>query len=631
MKSQYINSVLALIFVSFSTGLWAQKNKLRKAEKQSDNLAYVDAREVYLKVVDKGYTSAQVFESLGDTYYWNSDYVNAAKWFGSLIDQFPDQANAAIIYRAAQANKSAGNLNRANQLMEKFSSMDGASAYLGTSEVSPLPFEVTLKDQAGYNSDYSDFGPAFLGQSMVFSSTRPQGQDAELHNWTNQPFSKLYQTTFDEQGNVIGVDPLRGAFEPAGYQSTATFTADGKVMYFTQSQSLTKDQEKSDPTMRLKLVRAELMENGEWGNFKDLPLNDVSFSSAHPTLSADESKLYFASDRPGGLGGTDLWYAVILGDSISAQPVNLGANINTAGRETFPFVDAQNVLYFASDSYAGMGGLDIYSLDLSDEGASIAHLLEPVNSPMDDFGLIYNVERAEGYFASNRGGADSQGDQIYSFKAVCKIALTGNVYDQETGEEIPGAYVQVFDGENVQVEEFVMGQEARFSFEYKCDQDLRIVATAPGYEPNEVILHTPAVTSEMTVPVPLIYKDLCRPNDLGCKLNLQPIYFDFDRYNIRTDAEVELAKILVAMEEHPKIIINIESHTDQRGSNEYNEILSSKRAAATRSWLIEKGIAAERLTAKGFGEAQPLIDCNENDCSDEEHQLNRRSVFLVQE
>lgn len=631
MKSQYINSVLALIFVSFSTGLWAQKNKLRKAEKQSDNLAYVDAREVYLKIVEKGYTSAQVYQNLADTYYWNSDYVNAAKWYGSLIDQFPDQANAASIYRAAQAYKTSGDVNRVNQLMEKFISMEGALAYLGTSEVSFLPFEVILKDQSGYNSDYSDFGPAFLGQSMVFSSTRPQGQDAELHNWTNQPFSKLYQTNFDEQGNVIGVDPLRGAFEPAGYQSTATFTADGNVMYFTQSQSLTKEQEKADPTMRLKLVRAELMENGEWGNFKDLPLNDVSFSSAHPALSADESRLYFASDRPGGLGGTDLWYAVILGDSISAQPVNLGEKINTAGRETFPFVDANNMLYFASDSYAGMGGLDIFSVDLSDENAIIAHLSEPVNSPMDDFSLVYSVERAEGYFASNRGGADSQGDQIYSFKAVCKIALTGNVYDQETGGEIPGAYVQVFDGQNVQVEEFVMGQEARFSFEYKCDQDLRIVATAPGYEPNEVILHTPAVTSEMTVPVPLIYKDLCRPNDLGCKLNLQPIYFDFDRYNIRTDAEVELAKILVAMQENPEIIVNIESHTDQLGSDEYNEVLSSKRAAATRSWLIEKGIAAERLTAKGFGESQPLIDCNENDCSDEEHQLNRRSVFLVQE
>lgn len=631
MKSQYINSVLALIFVSFSTGLWAQKNKLRKAEKQSDNLAYVDAREVYLKIVEKGYTSAQVYQNLADTYYWNSDYVNAAKWYGSLIDQFPDQANAASIYRAAQAYKTSGDVNRVNQLMEKFISMEGALAYLGTSEVSFLPFEVILKDQSGYNSDYSDFGPAFLGQSMVFSSTRPQGQDAELHNWTNQPFSKLYQTNFDEQGNVIGVDPLRGAFEPAGYQSTATFTADGNVMYFTQSQSLTKEQEKADPTMRLKLVRAELMENGEWGNFKDLPLNDVSFSSAHPALSADESRLYFASDRPGGLGGTDLWYAVILGDSISAQPVNLGEKINTAGRETFPFVDANNMLYFASDSYAGMGGLDIFSVDLSDENALIAHLSEPVNSPMDDFSLVYSVERAEGYFASNRGGADSQGDQIYSFKAVCKIALTGNVYDQETGGEIPGAYVQVFDGQNVQVEEFVMGQEARFSFEYKCDQDLRIVATAPGYEPNEVILHTPAVTSEMTVPVPLIYKDLCRPNDLGCKLNLQPIYFDFDRYNIRTDAEVELAKILVAMQENPEIIVNIESHTDQLGSDEYNEVLSSKRAAATRSWLIEKGIAAERLTAKGFGESQPLIDCNENDCSDEEHQLNRRSVFLVQE
>jgi outer membrane protein OmpA-like peptidoglycan-associated protein len=630
MKSQYINSVLALIFVSFSTGLWAQKNKLRKAEKQSDNLAYVDAREVYLKVVDKGYTSAQVFESLGDTYYWNSDYVNAAKWYGSLIDQFPDQANAAIIYRAAQANKSAGNMNRANQLMEKFSVMEGASAYLGTSEVSPLPFEVTLKDQSGYNSDYSDFGPAFLGQTMVFSSTRPQGQDAQLHNWTNQPFSKLYQTSFDEQGNVIGVNTLRGAFEPTGYQSTATFTADGKVMYFTQSQSLTKDQEKSDPTMRLKLVRAELMENGEWGNFKDLSLNDVAYSSAHPALSADESKLYFASDRPGGLGGTDLWYAVILGDSISAEPVNLGAQINTAGRETFPFVDANNVLYFASDSYAGMGGLDIYSLDLSDESARITHLSEPVNSPMDDFGLIYSSEGQEGYFASNRGGADSQGDQIYGFRAVCKIAVVGNVYDEETGDEIPGAFVQVFDGENSLVNEFILEQVSGFSFEYKCDQDLRIVATASGYEPNEVILHTPSVSSDMKVPIPLKFKDLCRPNDLGCKLNLQPIYFDFDRYNIRKDAAVELAKILVAMQQYPDLVINIESHTDQRGSEEYNETLSSKRAAATRSWLIEKGVAAERLTARGFGESQPLIDCNEGPCSDDDHQLNRRSVFLVQ-
>lgn len=631
MKSQYINTVLALIFVSFSSGVWAQKNKLRKAEKQSDNLAYVDAREVYLKVIEKGYTSAQVYENLGDTYYWNSDYTNAAKWYGSLINQFPDQANAAVMYRAAQAFKSSGDTQRANQLLGQFRDMEGAAAYLGTSEVSALPFEVTLKEQSGYNSDYSDFGPAFLGQTMVFSSTRPQGQDAKLHRWTNQPFSKLYQTSFDEQGNVIGVNNLRGAFEPAGYQSTATFTADGKVMYFTQSQSLSKDQEKADPTMRLKLVRAEFMENGEWGNFKDLPLNDVTYSSAHPALNADGTKLYFVSDRPGGLGGTDLWYAVILGDSIAAEPVNLGAKINTAGRETFPFVDANDVLYFASDSYAGMGGLDIYSIDMRDEKAPIAHLSEPVNSPMDDFGLVYSMERGEGYFSSNRGATDSQGDEIYAFKAVCKIAIAGNVFDQETGDKIPGAYVQVFDGENAQVNEFVMGQEASFAFEHKCDQDLRIVATAPGYEPNEVILHTPAVSSEMTVPIPLAFKDPCRPNDLGCKLNLQPIYFDFDRYNIRKDAAVELAKILVAMEEYPEVVINIESHTDQRGSEDYNEVLSAKRAAATRSWLIEKGVAAERLTAKGYGESQPLIDCNEGPCSDDDHQLNRRSVFLVQE
>ena len=631
MKSQNIKTLLVLIFVSLSTGTWAQKNKLRKAEKQSDNLAYIDARDIYLKVVEKGYTSAQVYENLGDTYYWNSDYVNAAKWYGSLIDQFPDQVNAAVLYRAAQSNKSSGNLQRANELLSRFNDIDGAGAYLGSSKVDLLPFEVTLKEDLGFNSTYSDFGPAFAGQTIVFSSTRPTGDDVQLHNWTNQPFSKLYQTDFDQQGNVIGVNQLRGAFEPTGYHSTATFTADGKVMYFTQSQSLSKDQAKTDPTMRLKLVRAELMENGAWGNFRDLSLNDNTYSSAHPALSSDETKLYFVSDRPGGLGGSDLWYAVILGDSISAEPVNMGSEMNTAGRETFPFVDANNTLYFASDSYAGIGGLDIYSIDLSDERAKLAHLSEPVNSSMDDFGLIYNLENQEGYFTSNRGGADSQGDEIFGFKAVCKILLSGNVYDQETNKEIPGAYVQVFDGDNSVVQEFVLGSDAIFSFEHKCDQDLRIVATAPGYEPNEVIVHTPSISAEQNVSIPLTFTDLCRPNDLGCKLNLQLIYFDFDRYSIRKDATVELAKILVAMQEHQEIIINIESHTDQRGSDDYNEILSSKRAAATRSWLIENGIAAERLTAKGFGASQPLIDCNQDNCSEEEHQLNRRSVFLVQQ
>ncbi|MDC3340944.1 OmpA family protein [Flavobacteriaceae bacterium] len=254
-----------------------------------------------------------------------------------------------------------------------------------------------------------------------------------------------------------------------------------------------------------------------------------------------------------------------------------------------------------------------------------------MNSSMDDFGLIYNLENQVGYFTSNRGGADSQGDEIYGFKAVCKILFSGNVYDQETNEKIPGAFVQVFDGDNSEVQEFVLGSDAIFSFEHKCDQDLRIVATAPGYEPNEVILHTPSISAEQNIPIPLKFTDLCAPNDLGCKLNLQPIYFDFDRYNIRKDATVELAKILVAMQEYPEMIINIESHTDQRGSEEYNEILSSKRAAATRSWLIENGIAAERLTAKGFGESQPLVDCNEDNCSEEEHQINRRSVFLIQD
>ena len=631
MKRQFINTVLALIVICSSTTIWAQKNKLRKAEKESDNYAYVDARAIYLKVVEQGFTSPQIYESLGNTYYWNSDYSNAAQWYGLLLSEFSEKVTPEIMYRAAQAYKSSGDSERASDILEKLNRTEGVLPYMGTSEVNQLPFEVTLMDLQGINSAYSDYAPALLGNSIVFSSTRPDGQDPKLHKWTNQPFSRLYQSKFDESGHVIEVDPLRGSFEPNGYQSTATFTSDGKVMYFTQSQSLSKEQMKSDPTMRLKLVRAELMENGEWGNFKDLSLNDVAFSSAHPALSADESKLYFASDRPGGLGNSDLWYSVILGDSISAEPVNLGAKVNTAGRDTFPFITAEDILYFSSDSYAGMGGLDIYNIDLNDLNKGVTQLSQPINGPMDDFGFVYDQSLGTGYFSSNRNGTDSQGDEIFRFKSVCKILLNGNVYDKETGDDISGAFVQVFNGDNSVIHEFVLEQDALFSFEHKCDEDLRIVASAPGYEPNEVMLHTPSISAEQKISIPLEFKDLCRPNDLGCKLNLLPIYFDFDRYNIRQDAAVELAKILVAMQEYPELIINIESHTDQRGTAEYNTILSSKRAAATRAWLIENGIAPERLSSKGFGESLPLVDCSKGNCTEEEHQLNRRSDFLIQQ
>jgi len=631
MKSQYLNTLLALILVSMTTGAWAQKNKLRKAEKQSDNLAYIDARSVYLKVVEKGYSSAQVYQNLGDTYYWNSDYANAAEWYGKLIDNYPEEAQDFIYYRAAQSYKSSGNLQRSAELMQRFSAFENAMTYLGESELTVALFEVELREISGINSDYSDFGPSYLDQSIVFSSTRPEGDEDKIHDWTNQPFSKLYQANLTEEGSVMDVQALRGAFEPSGYQSTAVFTKDGKTMYFTQSQSLTKDQAETDPTMRLKIVRAQRMENNEWGNFMDLPINDVNYSSAHPALSANEDRLYFVSDRPGGFGASDLWYAVILGDSIAGSPVNLGPEVNTAGRETFPFIDQDQMLYFATDARAGMGGLDIYSLNLSDDGGQINHLPEPINGPMDDFGLAYDTELRKGVFTSNRGAEDSQGDQIFGFKAVCQILIDGRVIDLETLEGIPGAQVKIYDAENQIYNEFIVGEDAQFNFDFKCGQEVRMVAAAPGYTPNEIVIQTPEISATQSVSIPLKFTDLCRPNDLGCKLNLQPIYFDFDRYEIRKDAEVELAKILVAMEDHPELVIHIESHTDQRGSDEYNEVLSDKRAASTRAWLIEHGVAPERLTAEGYGEAQPLIDCAVVQCSEVDHQLNRRSVFLVQD
>ncbi|PIX10521.1 MAG: flagellar motor protein MotB, partial [Flavobacteriaceae bacterium CG_4_8_14_3_um_filter_34_10] len=299
----------------------------------------------------------------------------------------------------------------------------------------------------------------------------------------------------------------------------------------------------------------------------------------------------------------------------------------------FPFISSNNVLYFSTDGRAGLGGLDIYFTQLNEQGlpTEIKTLGAPINSGKDDFAFIINEEKNLGFLSSNRNGASgSVGDDIYRVNRICEITISGIVTDENTGALLPGSFVVVLDQDNNPVNSMTVNRDAKYSFNLDCDKQYTIRATKDLYEPTEKIVSTPKESSSINLPLELKPSDPCPPNDLGCRLSLQPIYFDFDRYNIRPDAAIELAKILAALREYPELIIHIESHTDSRGSDSYNELLSERRAQSTLEWLISKGITRNRLTAKGYGEGRLINECSNGvECTEEAHQLNRRSMFII--
>ncbi|NCT18680.1 MAG: OmpA family protein [Flavobacteriia bacterium] len=642
MKIVYkISLIFLMVFCANIT--FAQKTQLMKAEKAYEQYAYIDAQEIYLKVVADGYRSAEIFKKLGNTYYFNADYKNASTWYQELIKDFPSETEPVYYFRAAQSLKSEGNYKRSDELMDQFAAVGGLTQviqnykdnqdYLSNIQSKSDKYVV---EKAEINTSNSDFGPAFYLNNLVFASAMDTVVDGKprLHEWNNQPFLNLYMAEMSEEGKLFNVEKLGGDITTKFHESSPVFTKDGRTVYFTRNNFIDgKKGKDKDKNIRLKVYKAIKLGENVWTNVEELPFNNASYSVAHPALSSDEKRLYFSSDMPGTIGQSDLWYVDILGDNSYGKPVNLGLGINTEARENFPFISSNNVLYFSTDGRAGLGGLDIYFTQLNEQGlpTEIKTLGAPINSGKDDFAFIINEEKNLGFLSSNRNGASgSVGDDIYRVNRICEITISGIVTDENTGALLPGSFVVVLDQDNNPVNSMTVNRDAKYSFNLDCDKQYTIRATKDLYEPTEKIVSTPKESSSINLPLELKPSDPCPPNDLGCRLSLQPIYFDFDRYNIRPDAAIELAKILAALREYPELIIHIESHTDSRGSDSYNELLSERRAQSTLEWLISKGITRNRLTAKGYGEGRLINECSNGvECTEEAHQLNRRSMFII--
>ena len=630
--------------------LQAQQNKIKKAEDNFDNYAYVQAIATYESLVKKGYTDADIYKNLGNAYYLNANYKEAANWYEKLFDLEDTDVQAEYMYRYAQSLKSLEKYEESSEWMTKFNaaSVDDSRAkmfiqnkdYLD--DIKKRSGRYTIKNLT-VNSKESDFAPSFYNENqLVFSSARDTGvTSSNIHVWNKKPFLDLYVSNITN-GDATTAAKFSKKLNKKTHESSTVFTPDGITIYFTRNNSKNGSFARDENGVsRLKIYRAQ-RKNGVWRKAEELPFNSNDYSVAHPTLSADGKKLYFASDMPGTLGGSDIFVVDILEDGSFGTPKNLGNKINTEGSETFPFVTKENVLYFASNGHPGLGGLDIFATKIDDlDNIYVVNIGKPVNSIEDDFSFVLDTDTKRGFFASNREGGKGS-DDIYGFiediplDATCKTLVSGTTKDEISGALLANAKVTLFaDADNSIISSGATDANGAFSLEGSCKNgSYTLVAEKEEYNQGDYAFTVSNITNTTGADI-LLKKEIERATpgtDLISFLHIRPVYFDLDKSAIRPDAEITLEKIIAYLELYGDIKIEVQSHTDAKASQWYNNLLSKRRATSTVQYLIDHGIDASRLSGKGFGETQLTNECTTREkCTDDEHQLNRRSEFIVVE
>ena len=660
------NLLYTFLLFNFFLNANAQSLSVRQADKKYNNYAYADAIKFYENAIKEGSTEENVFQKLGNSYYFTGDLKQALKCYQELFAINRNQ-EAEYLYRYSQCLKSAGNYTKSDEILDIFSEkapLDKRGIlfkknrnYLDDIKANSGRYEIA---DAGINSKDSDYGSALIDNKLVFTSARDTGGIIKKNfKWTNKSISALYSVDLMPDGSIS--NPVffhKKGLKTRFNESTPVFTKDGKTMYFTKNNSIKGKRGQSENKVTLLKLYKAILINDEWSNVQELPFNSDQYSAAHPALSFDEKILYFSSDMPGTLGLSDLFKVSINNDGTYGKPENLGADINTEGRETFPFISNDNEIYFASDGRPGLGGLDVFVAKITNDGSfeEVQNLGEPINSKQDDFAFIINSKNRNGFFSSNR--ENSLGlDDVYRFteirKLVCEQDLMGTVTDAETNQTLSNVTLSLFNEAYQFVAEVVSDQNGNYIFpNVKCGKKYFIKTSKTDYEIKEVPIalkringkttlaiaiqkkFTPLVAKQVVVKTtkvnPVIIKSIKVGTDLAKLLHIPMNFFDLGKATIKKSSEPQLQKIVDILNQYPTLKLDIRSHTDSRQSAENNMVLSEKRAQSTKNWLIQKGIDGNRLAAKGYGETKLVNRCADGvKCTEQEHQQNRRSEFII--
>jgi len=523
----------------------------------------------YKKAVREDYQDPIIFLRYGQMMLINEKYEDAEEQFKKYQDLVPDDPRGSVGIESCEA---------------ALLWIDNPTGYI-------------VENMRYFNSRQRDFSPAFVSDDyneVFFTSTREDATGNETHGATGQNFADLFSSSKDRKGKwsiPVPVESLNSEFEDGTPNAASDFT----TLYMTQCKK-GKNQQLGCQ------ILSSTLSGGEWSQPRvELESLGDSVSTAHPAISPDGLTLYFVSDMPGGLGENDIWKVSRDSEGGSwGSPVNLGEEINTPGNELYPFVHDDGALYFSSDSRVGLGGLDIFRATL-DESKSwrLENMKPPINSPEDDFGIVFEKEVERGFFSSSRKGRGN--DEIFSFVLPpLEFSVTGVVKDERNDEILPNSVVKSVGSDGITVETNT-GDEGSFRFMLKPGTDYVFIASQPGYLNGKERESTRGLDQSRDFEVTIYLASITQV------IELPNIFYDFAKWDLRPESMVSLDNLVETLNDNPNVTIELMSHTDSRGTPADNQELSQKRAQSVVDYLISKGIAADRLQARGYGESQPKV------------------------
>ncbi|MEL0455115.1 OmpA family protein [Flavobacteriaceae bacterium SZ-1-7] len=624
-KHIYILSSLLLV----SGMALAQKGNLKRANKHFEMRAYQDAAELY----ETKERNQEVLQNLADSYYYNSSLQKAIKTYRELFVEYGDSIDIDYHFRFAQALKGVMEYREADKHLRLYYNKPVNTLAFIEETDKTTPHSFKLEQIVNQNSS-SDFGLSFYGDDRVaFASARNSENPA--YSWNNLPYLDLYNAKLLNNNTLEDIQPFSDAINTNSHESSAVFTKDGKTMYFNRTNT-TRTKTDEERIAHIKIYKAELVDS-VWTNVTALPFTSDSYSTEHPALSKDGKTLYFASDMPGTFGSFDIYRVAINEDGTYGEPENLGETINTKHREQFPFISEFNTLYFSSIGHEGFGGLDVFRSNMVNGGFDKpVNLGSSINSNLDDFAYVVREKDNMGFVSSNRTGYDRIFGFAREINPLTIYQVEGIVKDLNSEELLAGSLVTLFDESDTVIQDTIVGDDAYYIFKIEPNKKYKVRGTRKAYIPQDVEFSTDSKGKVQHN----IYLNLesfadaeerVKEKESGeVQVELDKIYFDFDKSDIREDAAITLNVLVDLMKKYPSMEVEVSAHTDARGPDQYNLDLSKRRAASTLEYLVSQGIERNRLKSIGYGEMQPLNKCvKEGICDDEEYDVNRRCEFTI--
>ncbi|SFG60722.1 OmpA family protein [Pontibacter chinhatensis] len=658
MRLKNIPLYLAVAAVlGFSPAVQGQSS-LKKADRHFENYEFALALPVYKEAIQKRKPDLPTVERIATAYRLTRQNQEAELWYGKVV-AMPGRPPMNLFYYA-EALRSNGKYQEAKEQYmlwgeEMPEHADRAQQLMEATDLSlrlmkqPAVAEVTQLPGLSVPGA-SDFSPAVYGNNgIIFTSDRgvsKDGKDPKVYGWTGRPYLQLFIAQEISEGTYGRPQPLQDVINSDFHNATASAAKEGGKLYFTRTKMVPAlGNVNADPTSwveknenqnlinRLEIYSAD-RQGGNWSNIQPFEYNKVEeYSVGHPAISPDGQVLYFVSDMPGSLGDTDIYYSLRKADGSWGAPVNAGPVINTSGRESFPYVDADGKLYFASDGHVGMGGLDIFSAE-GERGnwRTVKNLGYPINTPQNDYGIMFTEPGKRGLLSSNRDSQNGTED-IYSFNILKKpvvLAITTlgryqNKLRQTVQDPLPNTRILMSQQNSKDSTVVITDEKAQSFVDARAGNAYTFAGSKIGFLKMVSSINIPD-TAPDTVQVALLFDK----NEVEKAIVLENIYYDLDKWDIRPDAAKELDKLVTLLKNNPAVEIEMGSHTDSRESHKYNQLLSERRAQAAVDYLVSKGIERNRLTAKGYGKTRLVNKCADGvECPEEEHQKNRRTEFTI--